>query len=92
MSPHTLCRRLSGVVLASFALLPAAAGALPLFDRERLDRQPAIHEEAGGFLAWVGEVVGGFWEETGMMIDPDGKPGPSGTSTGDTGKLIDPDG
>jgi hypothetical protein len=92
MSPHTLRRRLSGVVLASLALLPAAAGALPLFNRERLGRQPAIHEETGGFLAWVGEVVSGLWEETGMIIDPDGNPRPSGTSEGDTGKLIDPNG
>jgi hypothetical protein len=84
MSPHTLRRRLSGVVLASLALLPAAAGALPLFDRERLDRQPAIHE-AEGFLAWVGEVVSGLWEKTGMIIDPDGNPRLNGTSEGNTG-------
>jgi hypothetical protein len=92
MSPHTLRRRLFGLVLASLALLPAAAGALPLFDRERLDRQPPIHEEAGGFLAWVGEVVSGLWEETGMIIEPNGNPRPSGTSEGDTGMMIDPNG
>lgn len=92
MAPHTLRRRLSGVVFAGLALLPAAAGALPLFDRDRPDRQPAIREEAGGFLAWVGEVVSGLWEATGKLIDPDGDPRPSGTSGGDTGKLIDPNG
>ena len=92
MAPRTLRRRLSGVVLAGLALLPAAAGALPRFDCDRPDRQPAIHEKAGGFLAWVGEVVTGLWEETGMIIDPDGNPRLNGTSEGDTGKLIDPDG
>lgn len=88
MAFRTLRRRLSGVVLAGFVLAPSAAPALSWLDG---DRQPAIHQETG-FLAWVGEVVGGLWEATGMMIDPDGQPRPSGTSEGDTGKLIDPDG
>jgi hypothetical protein len=92
MAPRVLRRRLSGAALAGLALLPTAAGALPLFDRNRPDRQPAIHEEAGGFLAWVGKVVSGLWEETGIMIDPNGDPRPGDTSEGDTGKLIDPDG
>jgi hypothetical protein len=92
MVPRTLRRRLSGVVLASLALLPTAAGALPLFDWDRPGRQPAVHEEAGGLLTWVGEVVTGLWEETGMIIDPDGQPRPSGTSEGDTGMMIDPNG
>lgn len=92
MVPRTLRRRLSGVVLASLALLPTAVGALPLFNWDRLDRQPAIHEEAGGLLAWMTGVVTGLFEETGMIIDPDGNPRPSGTSEGDTGKLIDPNG
>jgi hypothetical protein len=91
MAPHTLRRRLSGVVLTGLALLPTAAGALPLFDWNQPD-QRAIQEKPGGFLAWVGEVVSGLWEETGMIIDPDGNPRPSGTSEGDTGMMIDPNG
>ena len=50
--------------------MPAAAGALPLFNP---DRQTAIHEKAGGFLAWVGEVFTPLWEKTGRIIDPDGE-------------------
>ena len=90
MAPSPLRRLLSALALAgSLALLPSAAGALPLFDP---DRQAAIHEETGSFLAWLGEVFTPIWEYTGMIIDPDGKPRPNGTSEGDTGKLIDPDG
>lgn len=90
MAPRPLRRRLSGLILAgSLALLPTAAGALPLFNT---DRQPTAQEETGGFLTWVGEVFTRVWEETGMIIDPDGNPRPNGTSDGDTGKLIDPDG
>jgi hypothetical protein len=90
MAPRSLRRRLSGVVIAgSLALLPTVAGALPLFNA---DRQAVIHEEAGGFLAWLGEAFTPLWEYTGMMIDPNGNPRPNGTSDGDTGKLIDPNG
>jgi hypothetical protein len=93
MAPRSLRRRLSSAALiGSLALLPTAAGALPLFN---LDRQAAIHEEAEGILAWLGEVFIRIWAEdsdTGMIIDPDGNPRPNGTSEGDTGKLIDPNG
>lgn len=82
---RTLRRRLSGVFLVSLALVPTAAPAFPLLNG---DRQPAVRREAGGFLAWVGEVVGGIWEATGMIIDPNGEPRPRT----DTGKLIDPNG
>jgi hypothetical protein len=89
MTPRILRRRLSGLALAGLVLVPAAAPALPRLDG---DRQPAVRHEARGFLAWVGEVVGGFWEATGMMIDPDGEPRTGTTSEVDTGKLIDPNG
>jgi hypothetical protein len=84
-------RRLSGLALAgSLALLlPAAAEARPRIEPER---RPAIQERSAGFLAWVEEVFARVWEETGMMIDPDGQPRPDGSSEGDTGKLIDPNG
>lgn len=83
MVPRTLRRRLSGLLLAGLAL-----PALPLFND---DRQQVNRVEEGGFLAWMGEVVGLF-EETGMLIDPNGEPRPNGNSEGDTGKLIDPNG
>jgi hypothetical protein len=84
MATHPMRRRLSGLALAgSLALLlPTVAEARP-----RL-----VQERSGGFLAWVGEVFARVWEETGMMIDPDGQPRPGGSSEGDTGKLIDPNG
>jgi len=47
---------------------------------------------AGGFLAWVGEIFARVWEQTGMIIDPNGQPRPGGSSEGDTGMMIDPDG
>jgi hypothetical protein len=81
---RTLRRRLSGLVLAGLAL-----PALSLFHE---DRQPVNRVEAGDFLAWMGEVVSGFWEETGMMINPDGNPRPSSTPESDTGMMIDPNG
>lgn len=87
MASRTL-RRFSWVVLAGLVLLPAAARASPLRDGER---RPAVQQAAGGFLAWVGEVVGGLWEATGI-IDPNGQPGPSGSAEGDTGMMIDPNG
>ena len=91
MAIRPLRRRLSGLGLAgSLALLlPTAAEARPRLDPER---RPAIQERSGGFLDWVGEVFARVWEETGMMIDPDGQPRPGGSSEGHTGKLIDPNG
>ena len=91
MATHPIRRRLSGLALAgSLALLlPTAAEARPRLD---LERRPAVQERSGGFLAWVGEVFARVWEETGMIIDPNGEPRPGGSSEGDTGKLIDPNG
>ena len=88
--PMRRCR-LSGLALAGCLalLLPAAAEARPRLDPER---RPDIQERSRGFLAWAGELFARVWEETGMIIDPNGQPRPSGTSEGDTGKLIDPNG
>lgn len=91
MATRPMRRRLSGLALAgSLALLlPTAAEARPRLDPER---RPAVQERSGGFQVWVGEVFARVWEETGMMIDPDGQPRPGGSSEGDTGMMIDPNG
>jgi hypothetical protein len=91
MATRPMRRRLSGLALAgSLALLlPAAAEARPWIDPEH---RPAVQERSGGFLTWVEEVFARIWEETGMIIDPNGQPRPGGSSEGDTGKLIDPNG
>jgi hypothetical protein len=91
MATRPMRRRLSGLALAgSLALLlPTAAEARPQLDPER---RPAVQERSGGFLAWAGEVFARVWEETGMIIDPNGEPRPGGSSEGDTGMMIDPDG
>ncbi len=89
MATRPMHCRLSGLALAGcLALLPAAE-ARPRLDPER---RPAVQERSGGLLAWAGELFARVWEETGMMIDPDGQPRPVVTSEGDTGKLIDPNG
>lgn len=91
MATRPMRRRLSGLALAGCLalLLPAAAEARPRLDPER---RPAVQERTGGFLAWAGELFARVWEETGMIIDPDGQPRPVVTSEGDTGMMIDPNG
>lgn len=91
MATRPLRRRLSGLALAGCLalLLPASTEARPRIDPER---RPAVLETAAGFLAWVGEVFARVWEETGMIIDPDGQPRPGGSSEGETGMMIDPNG
>ena len=88
MATRAIRRRLSGVALAGCLalLMPATTEARPRLDPER---QPAVRNLPGGFLAWVGEVFARVWEETGMMIDPDGQPRPGSSSEGETGMMID---
>ena len=91
MATRPMRRRLSGLALAGCLalLLPAVAEAWPRLDPER---RPAIQERSRGFLDWAGEFFARVWEETGMIIDPNGQPRPVVTPEGDTGKLIDPNG
>jgi hypothetical protein len=82
------------VLVLTFGLLPMAARALP-------SDLPAagLRMEAGNWLDPLASALGGLWKkataETGMSIDPDGRPtsAPIDPAPGaDTGKSIDPDG
>jgi len=93
MGPRSLRRRLPALALAgSLALLPAAAGALPVDSGP--DGPAAVREQARGLLDWLGQTFLSLWAgdsgDNGQMIDPNGQPVPG--SDGDNGMLIDPDG
>jgi hypothetical protein len=82
------------VLVMTFGLLPVAARALPS------GLPPAgLRLEAGSWLDHLARELGGLWKmvtaETGMSIDPDGRPdvAPTDPAPGaDTGKSIDPNG
>ena len=91
MSPRSLRRSLSAVILAGgLALLPAAARALPFSS----DGPAAVREQVRGVLDWLGRTLTGLWAEdsgdNGVIIDPDGRPTPSAND--DNGVIIDPNG
>jgi hypothetical protein len=82
------------VLVMTFGLLPMAARALP----SEL-AAAGLRLEAGNWLDHLANALGGLWKkataETGMSIDPDGRPdaAPADPAPGaDTGKSIDPDG
>lgn len=94
--PRRSRARAALALAATLAILPAAVQALPLgFE----PRAAVLHLESGDWLARLGQAVRTLWTramaETGMSIDPDGRPDalPGGSpSDSDTGKTIDPDG
>ena len=82
------------VLVLTFGLLPKAARALPT-------ELPAagLRVEAGSWLNHLASALGGLWKkataETGMSIDPDGRPTSAPADPApdtDTGKSIDPNG
>jgi hypothetical protein len=79
-----------------FALLPAAARALPVDSGP--DGPAAVREQVRVVLDWLAQTFlslsAGDSGDNGMLIDPDGQPAPgSGPSADDdNGKLIDPNG
>jgi hypothetical protein len=82
------------VLVMTFGLLPMAARALP-------SGLPAagLRLEAGNWLDHLANALGGLWKkataETGVSIDPNGRPDDSPTDPApgaDTGKSIDPNG
>lgn len=93
MSPRSLRRPLSAVILAgSLALVPAAARALPAASGS--DGPAAVREQVRGLMDWLGRALIGLWAgdsgDNGMTIDPDGQAKPS--ANGDNGMTIDPNG
>lgn len=79
-------------VLGILPIVPVTVQALPLgFE----PRSSVVSLEAGGWLARLGQAVRTLWTkataETGMTIDPDGRPQAS-PSNPDTGMSIDPNG
>lgn len=82
------------VLILATGLLPVSAQALPL---DRPDA--ALRLEAGTWLGHLVDALGALWKkataETGMSIDPDGRPtaAPADPAPGaDTGMSIDPNG
>jgi hypothetical protein len=88
-----MLRRIAVLVLL-LGILPAVSHALPW---DPGPDAPAAVRAAEGWLAHLGRLLGGAWtrvtENTGVSIDPDGKPEslPQDPS-GDTGMSIDPNG
>ena len=80
------------VLALLLGILPAAVRALP---RGPEPEAPAAIHFAQDWLLRLGSLLGGLWtrttENTGMSIDPDGKP-QSLPGDGDTGVTIDPNG
>lgn len=79
-------------VLALLLGLPAAVQALPRGSGS--DAPAAVHSALDRVLR-LGNLLGDLWnratENTGVSIDPDGKPQPQ-QQDGDTGVTIDPNG
>lgn len=88
-----MLRRIAVLVLL-LGILPAVSHALP---RGPGPDAPAAVRAAEGWLLRLGSLLGDLWnratENTGVSIDPDGKPQslPEDPST-DTGVSIDPNG
>lgn len=92
-----MLRRIAVLVLL-LGILPTVSHALP----RALPRIPgpdasAAVRSAEGWLAHLGRLLGSAWtrvtENTGMSIDPDGKPqSPPQEPSSDTGMSIDPNG
>ena len=94
MGPRSLRRRIPALALAgSLALLPAAAGALPV-DSGQVG-PAAVREQGWRMLDWLGQTFLSLWAgdsgDNGKLIDPDGQ-ATTGSTDGDNGKLIDPNG
>jgi len=93
----SMLRRIAVLALL-LGILPAVSHALPrALPRASGPDAPAAVHLAEGWLAHLGRILEGAWtrvtENTGMSIDPDGKPQsqPEDPSA-DTGKSIDPNG
>ena len=86
-----MLRRIAVLVLL-LGILPAVSHALP---RGPGPDAPAAVHAAEGWLLRLGSLLGDLWnratENTGVTIDPDGKP-KSLPQDGDTGVTIDPNG
>ena len=86
-----MLRRIAALVLL-LGILPAVSYALPRGPRPAA---PAAVRAAEGWLLRLGSLLGDLWnratENTGVSIDPDGKP-QSLPQDGDTGVSIDPNG
>jgi len=94
MGPRSLRRRIPALALAgSLALLPAAAGALPVDSGP--DGPAAVREQGYQLLNWLGQTFLSLWArdsgDNGKLIDPNGQPS-APSANGDNGQMIDPDG
>ncbi|HEV7514751.1 MAG TPA: hypothetical protein VGR07_00485 [Thermoanaerobaculia bacterium] len=85
-------------LLAALLVIPAIAHARP--SRTHHEGRPAATAPSASFLSSAWHFLTHLGAESGVSIDPDGKPSPSGgpnaggtgSPTGDSGVSIDPNG